>query len=1404
MTIGRTWRQVQLLHFINLRISRFARTKEREHVLAPKALAQVRLLLHLAGDPPPLYVAERAGWLRYARYLALPEGEGEVDREAAVELLAPVYADDPGSVPGGVRDYFEVREGHELVGRYLESSDPGDLAAASTRIRGFLAGAPSTPARGVHRCTLLLALHHHYTLTGDPAALREAVELGRSGLPDVPGTYVRRPAYLTGLGSAVRSLALEEADPAPLEEAERLVRTAVATAEPDDPRRAEYFNRLGGVLNSRFDLTGDTDALLEADRAIGTAVAIAPAGEGGRGPYLANRFHILRELVRATGDGRPLREAVDEMWEAAAGRPEDLTDLSNATVALLGEDVHPEVTEQALRLMRRLAEAAPAGGTERIVRLSNLAEALRLASGQSVGREPDLHLLDRTIGVLREALAETSPDHSLRPMLMATLSGCLQSRHAATGQREALVEAAAFFAARTPEQMSVRGSALWLLARHTGDPDAAREAARLFRAALAGRGPGAEYGPGAEGGPGMQSGPGAEDGPSVKYGPGAQVSPGLGYGPGVQGDPGVQDDLGRLSLALQEVFTLTGDEAALADAVRAGREAVERSAPEGRTDHLGTLALALLSLAELSGEGEYAVEAAALGRRLVAGTTGGARTRALGNLGIALRAVHELTGDGVALAEAVKAGREAAADPAPPPHERCGHLGNLCLALRRLHEHTGERAPLAEAVKAGREAVALAPAGHPGRALCLSGLGMAARRMFEATGDSGALDEAVRVLREAVAAIAPGHRDRALLLDTLGTALQDKATRTGDPAALAEALAAGQEAVDATPPVHPDRAGRLANLGLGLSRLFELTGEPDAAERWVATGRLAVAAALPGHPGRAGMLSGLGTALTLLAGLTGDARLLDEAVRTGREAVDATPPGHPWRASTQVNLGSSLARRYASGDPGALAEARATFAEAADQAAAPYVRMRACQGLGRLETEGGDHRAALAAYEDAVALLPMLTPRWLSRADREHGLGEEAGLAAEAASAALSAGRPRRAVELLEQARGVLLGEAMDARGGMGELHGRAPDLAGRVAALREALDSPDRARPGQAPGPDPGARRQRLAREWDEVLEAVRALPGLERFLSPPAADELRRQAADGPVVMVNVSRFRCDALILTDETRVVELPSLSAAAVREQAARLAAASRGGAAGPAVRPSQHGADHGVGGGHLRGRGRGRALQEAGDHGGDHLDMTDLLGRDVHDQVLVLAGHPAVPALEQVLHGDGHLAVGAADQLLELVGVDRVGLFRLGLELQVLGVQEHRPLLGSGPGRSRPGPPTACRRKDTTPLVSSAGGTCESHQNHQEGRSSNTPTFTAHIVKSLSQPHSVPFDAPGRLVDPCPCPWSRLLPARSSYEALNHVLGLSAVERTGGMVAASCGNHVAALVWVRPADSGCG
>ncbi|MEV4411816.1 CHAT domain-containing protein [Catellatospora sp. NPDC049609] len=54
------------------------------------------------------------------------------------------------------------------------------------------------------------------------------------------------------------------------------------------------------------------------------------------------------------------------------------------------------------------------------------------------------------------------------------------------------------------------------------------------------------------------------------------------------------------------------------------------------------------------------------------------------------------------------------------------------------------------------------------------------------------------------------------------------------------------------------------------------------------------------------------------------------------------------------------------------------------------------------------------------------------------------------------------------------------------------------------------------------------LAREWDELVLRARELPEFADFLRPLQLKDLLAAAEDGPVVVVNVSRWQCDALIV------------------------------------------------------------------------------------------------------------------------------------------------------------------------------------------------------------------------------------------------------------------------------------
>ncbi|MEU2718038.1 CHAT domain-containing protein [Streptomyces sp. NPDC007205] len=80
--------------------------------------------------------------------------------------------------------------------------------------------------------------------------------------------------------------------------------------------------------------------------------------------------------------------------------------------------------------------------------------------------------------------------------------------------------------------------------------------------------------------------------------------------------------------------------------------------------------------------------------------------------------------------------------------------------------------------------------------------------------------------------------------------------------------------------------------------------------------------------------------------------------------------------------------------------------------------------------------------------------------------------------------------------------------------------------------------------------RRMALAREWDALVEQARTLDGYEDFLRPPRLETLLPAAANGPVAVINVSRWRCDALIVTTAgVRVVPLPRVTLQDISESA---------------------------------------------------------------------------------------------------------------------------------------------------------------------------------------------------------------------------------------------------------------
>ncbi|MGW0335646.1 CHAT domain-containing protein [Streptomyces sp. NPDC003011] len=317
-------------------------------------------------------------------------------------------------------------------------------------------------------------------------------------------------------------------------------------------------------------------------------------------------------------------------------------------------------------------------------------------------------------------------------------------------------------------------------------------------------------------------------------------------------------------------------------------------------------------------------------------------------------------------------------------------------------------------------------------------------------------------------------------------------------------------------------------------------------------------------------------------------RLVELAARS-LEALPGRPEYSPELAEVREQLRPALAavtelvrrahddvtwHRY--GD-----EESVSWDPAADRVLPPRARFENARTALGGAVERRDWALATDAAEAALEALPLMVSQALHRDDRQAVLriallgrrypapagprrtadlpDRLAGtsLARTACAVALAAGRTEQAAALLEQGRAVLMGQDLQARSDVSDLAAVHPHAAREFTALARRLretetaeaagapdDGPDSRRrhvAGAADGPGEAARirhQHAVAEEWQRLLARIRGLDGFERFLLPPSAEQMRREAEQGPIVLINIDRLRSDALVVTAQgIRLVHL---------------------------------------------------------------------------------------------------------------------------------------------------------------------------------------------------------------------------------------------------------------------------
>ena len=480
-------------------------------------------------------------------------------------------------------------------------------------------------------------------------------------------------------------------------------------------------------------------------------------------------------------------------------------------------------------------------------------------------------------------------------------------------------------------------------------------------------------------------------------------------------------------------------------------------------------------------------------------------------------------------------------------------LSAMGLAFRMRFEQTGADADLDEAIRHSARALRESSETHAAYAGLLLNCAAAYKIRFDRFQDGADLDEAFRYVQRAVRVTPEGHPERAKYLCALAVTHQALFQQTSRTEHLDQAIRFGHEGLEATPLTHAGRGMRLSDLGLAYRIRYEQNKISEDLVLAVLYGREAVQATPSGHPERALRLSNLSSAYRVQYERTGAEKDLDGALRYGAEAVETTPGDHPDRAMFLSNLASAYRAQSERGVPGALDRAISCWRDAVSSPVAPtHQRVTAAIAWGIACETLEDPAPAAEGFAAAVQLLPLLSWRGLERSLREKHLADVGGLVTDAAGWAIEAGDLENAVQLLEQGRSVLWSQSLQLRTNLTRLRLVNEDLASRLDEVRAALDRP-RALSGALKGEDLKAdtdqeellasRHRELARQWDDLIRQVRNLKGFETFLAATPFSRLRKASSGGPVVVVNISNRRCDALIITmTGVRLRTLPGLTA----------------------------------------------------------------------------------------------------------------------------------------------------------------------------------------------------------------------------------------------------------------------
>ena len=622
--------------------------------------------------------------------------------------------------------------------------------------------------------------------------------------------------------------------------------------------------------------------------------------------------------------------------------------------------------------------------------------------------------------------------------------------------------------------------------------------------------------------------------------------------------------LSRRGILFRMKFQRTGDSADISNAIKDQEKAI--SLIPDSDDHqihqlFGNLGSSYLCLFDQTGDLEDISKAITALERAVRFIPEDDPNSGInwGNFGNALIRRFECTGDLSDISDSIHA-QQKAIGLTPEDHDNLPSLlNNLGLSFQTRFDVTGDLIDISEAIAAHEKSIHLTPEGHASMSAHLNNLGTSFQCRSQRTGDITDISEAIDAHRKAVRLCPKGHPSMATLLSNLGNSLYGRFKSTNNIADISEAILSHQEAVGLTSEKHPTMAGRLGNLSIALKNRFGLSGNMEDIDTAISVAERAVELIPKDEPSIPSQLNNLAIAFHTRFQRTENLTDISEAILRQERAIHLTPANHGNLPGLIKNLGLFLEDRFElMGDPTDIKGAVATYKLAASSITGPPSdRLRAAINWATASKRMQDQSESLDAYKTAIELVSQVAGMEYTIGLRHRILVDTPDLSNAAAATAFALGKPKTALEWLEQGRCLVWNQLNNLHTPLDDLASFDHDLADDLSRVSQALENAGLRNESVPIGTDADIMVEKmalqdeatssvkLAREWDQLLQKIRDIPKFKNFLRPTQyCDLIERLPKAGPVVIINVHEDRCDAVVLvagTDDPPHIHLDQFS-----------------------------------------------------------------------------------------------------------------------------------------------------------------------------------------------------------------------------------------------------------------------